>query len=301
MKAALLTDYGDVDRLEVRDVPEPSPGKDEVKLRVAAGSINRFDVKLRTGSVKSWMPIQFPYILGFDGSGEVVEIGPDVSGIEVGDRVLGLVKRSHAAFAVAPANALAVVPPELDLIDAGSLPVVALTGAQLVEEAVAPRKGDLLLITGALGSVGRAGVYAARALGARVIAGVRATQLAEAQKLGVESAVALDDAAALERLGPLDAVADTVGGEVVSKLLPRLKPGGTWASVVGKPAGAKERGIVVHSIQTHPDSTRLAALAGALLRGELLLPIAGRFPLGQVREAHRMAERGGTGKVLVLP
>ena len=102
-----------------------------------------------------------------------------------------------------------------------------LAGAQLVEEATKPRKGELLLVTGALGAVGRSAVYAAKKLGVRVIAGVRKKQKAEAEKLGVEQVVALDDDAEIARLPQLDAVADTVGGDTVEKLLPKIRKGGS--------------------------------------------------------------------------
>jgi NADPH:quinone reductase-like Zn-dependent oxidoreductase len=299
MQAAVLTDYGDVDTLEVRDLPEPKPGRGELKIRMAAASINPLDLKLRSGSLKTWMPLKLPTILGFDGSGEVVELGAEASGFRVGDRVLGLVRHSHAQYAVAPPNALAAVPPGLDLRDAAAIPVVALTGVQLVEEGVAPKKGDVVLVIGALGGVGRAAVYAARTLGAKVIAGVRAKQVSEAKKLGAESVLALDDAAAVGRLPALDAIADTVGGEVTARLLPKLRPGGTVGSVVGEPPGAKDRGLTARAIQNHPDSKRLASLAQAVAAGELVLPIGARFPLAQVRDAHRSAEHGAAGKVLL--
>jgi len=301
MKAALLTAYGDVEVLEVGEVPEPKPGKGEVKVRLAAASLNQFDVKVRAGLVKAWFPVQFPSVLGFDGSGEVVEVGPETSEFKVGDRVLGLIQHSHAQFAVAPASALSLVPPELNLVDAASLPVVGLTGVQLIEEGVSPKKGDIVLVTGALGSVGRAAVYAAQALGVKVIGGVRSKQIADAKKLGVESVVALDDVGAVSRLGPLDGVADTVGGAAVVGLVAHVSPGGTWASVVGEPAGAKERDIKVRGIQTHPDTARLSALVRALSLGKLVIPVVGRLPLDQIREAHRAVERGAAGKVLVLP
>lgn len=300
MNAALVTAYGTVDVLEVRDVPEPRPGKGELKIRLAAASINQFDIKVRAGRVKAWFPVQFPWVPGFDGSGVVVEVGLGTSTFKVGDLVFGLIPHSHAQFGVAAATGLAAVPQGLGLVEAASLPIVGLTGVQLIEEGVAPKKGDTVLVTGALGSVGRAAVYAAQALGARVIGGVRGRQLADAKKLGVDGVVALDDLAAVGRLGPLDAVADTVGGDAVIGLVPRLRPGGIWASVVGGPDGAKERGIKVHDIQTRPDATRLSALAKALSAGELVIPITQRFALGQVRDAHRAVEQGASGKVLVL-
>jgi NADPH:quinone reductase-like Zn-dependent oxidoreductase len=176
--------------------------------------------------------------------------------------------------------------------------VVGLTGAQLIEEAVKPKAGARVLVTGAVGSVGRVAVHVARTLGTRVIAGVRGRQLPEAGALGAEDVVALDDAAAVERLPALDAIADTVGGETLARLFPKLAPDGVLGSVLGAPPGAKERGISVVAISAHPDPRRLIALAEDVLRGRLIIPIAGRFPLSQVRDAFRRAQQGG-GKVLV--
>jgi len=299
MKAAVLTRYGDVDALELRDVPEPRPGKGSVKIRIAASSLNPIDWKVRSGSVKAWFPVQFPAILGFDASGEVVELGPEVSGFSVGDRVLGLIRHGQAEFATAAVELLARVPAGLSLVDAAALPLVGLTGTQLMEEGVAPKRGDLVLVTGALGGVGRCAVHAARKLGVRVIAGVRGRQISEAAALGAERVVALDDAAAVRGLPSLNGIADTVGGEAVLGVLDRLAPKGTLGSVVGEPPGAKERGITVRAIQTHPDARRLAALAADLAAGELVLPVAGQYPLARVREAFQAAERGG-GKVLLV-
>lgn len=298
MRAAVLTRYGEVDALELRDVAEPRPGPGEVKIRIAASSLNALDLKLIGGALKAWFPLELPAILGFDASGEVVELGAGVSGLGTGDRVFGLVRHGQAEVATAPVAALARVPQGLPLVEAAAIPLVALTGAQLVEEAVKPKRGARILVTGAVGGVGRVAVHSARRLGARVIAGVRGRQLPEARALGAEDVVALDDAAAVERLPPLDGIADTVGGETLVRLLPKLGRDGVLGSVLGEPPGAKERGITVVAISTHPDARRLAELAEDVVRGKLLLPIAARFPLSQVRDAFRRAGQGG-GKVLV--
>jgi NADPH:quinone reductase-like Zn-dependent oxidoreductase len=212
--------------------------------------------------------------------------------------VLGLVNAAYAQYVVAREDAWAEAPPSLDLADAAVLPLVVLTGAQLIEEAVRPRPGEVVLVTGAVGSVGRAAVYAARTLGAQVVAGVRRKQKEQAHRLNVDL-VALNDDAELGRLPRLDAVADTVGGETVQKLLAKVKPGGTIGSVVGEPPGAKERGLAVRAHLTHPHPQRLAALARAVAAGKLLIPIARRMPLAQIREAHRLAEQGAGGKIML--
>jgi NADPH:quinone reductase-like Zn-dependent oxidoreductase len=133
-----------------------------------------------------------------------------------------------------------------------------------------------------------------------VIAGVRAKQKAEAQKLGAEQVVALDDEGEISGLPDLDAVAD-IGGETIAKLLPKTRKGGSIGSVVGEPASAKGRDLRVKAMLTHPDSKRLRELAEAVARGELDIPVEKTFPLAQAGEAHRFAEKGGVGKVLLVP
>jgi NADPH:quinone reductase-like Zn-dependent oxidoreductase len=301
MKAVVLPAYGEADRLELRDLPDPAPGPNELKVRVAGASVNPIDWKLRSGALKAFVQLELPAVLGRDASGEVVEVGSEVTGFRVGMRVMGLVNHGYAELVVAPAENWVEVPAKLDLVDAAALPLVLLTGAQLAENAVDAREGQLLLVTGATGSVGRAAVFAAKSRGAKVFAGVRSKHKAEAAKLGADAVVALDDDGDLAKLPPLDAIADTVGGAVTQKLLAIVKPGGTIGSIVGEPAGAKERGLVVRAMLAHPDAKRLAELAGAVAAGKLVIPIAKRFPLREAAAAHKLAESGAGGKVVLTP
>jgi NADPH:quinone reductase-like Zn-dependent oxidoreductase len=238
-------------------------------------------------------------VLGRDVSGEVVEVGPGVTAFEVGARVMGLVMGGYAELVVAPVNAWAEVPASVDLVDAAAIPLVGLTGSQLIQEALRPGRGDVVLITGAVGSVGRAAVFTAKAAGARVWAGVRRNQVAEAAELGAEGVVALDDPASIERLPTLDGIGDTVGGEAIAKVLGKVKHGGTIGSVVGPPEGAKDRGLLVNAFLAHPDPKRLAELGHAVAEGKLSLPIAKRFPLAEAREAQTLAESHVGGKVIL--
>ncbi|MGP8033620.1 MAG: NADP-dependent oxidoreductase [Steroidobacteraceae bacterium] len=299
MRAIVVTGYGDVDKLEVRNVPEPSAGPGEVKVRVTASSVNPIDLKLRSGVYRQTRPLEFPAILGRDASGEVVAVGTGVRSIHVGAKVLGLVNRAYAEYVVDKEQVWAELPASMDPVDAGALPLVTLTGTQLIEEAVRPRRGDVVLITGALGSVGRSAVFAARTLGARVLAGVRRLQQEEAANLNVE-VVAIDDDSAIAQLPQLDSIADTVGGQTIHKLLAKVKTGGVIGSVLGEPPGAKERDLVVHAYMVHADGTRLVELARAVMEGKLVIPIAIRFPLAEIREAQTLAARGAGGKVLLL-
>ncbi len=299
MKAALLVGFGGVDRLELREVAEPKTGPGQVKVRVLATSINPIDWKLREGMKRPGLPLELPAILGRDASGEVVEVGSGVTRFRPGARVTGLVMGGYAERVVAKDEAWVEVPEGLNLEDAAALPLVTLTGSQLVEESLAPRASDTILVTGALGSVGRTAVFVAKTRGLRVWAGVRRSQKDAADALGVDGVVALDDEVDSRRLPTLDGIADTVGASVTERLFDRVRRGGVVASVATDPKGAHERGLEVRHHSAHPDPERLAAMARAVAEGLLVIPIAKRFALAQIREAMQFAEQGAGGKVIV--
>jgi NADPH:quinone reductase-like Zn-dependent oxidoreductase len=301
MNAVVLTAYGEVDKLELRDLPDPEVEPNQIVVRMAGASINPVDIKMRTGAAQELFPVKFPGVLGRDASGDVLRIGNEVSAFAPGDRVLGLVHGAYAEQIAAPVANWARVPPGLDLAEAGALPLVLLTGAQLMERAVAPSPEWTVLVTGALGSVGRVALHAAKRRGVKVWAGVRASQREQAERLGA-SGIAVLDAPNLGAGLPLfDAIADTVGGEVIQRLFKCLKPGGTIGSVLGDPPGAKERGFVVHSFTAQPDSEMLARYVAEVAAGRLEIPIAAKLPLAQAREAHLLVEKHHVGgKVLLL-
>jgi NADPH:quinone reductase-like Zn-dependent oxidoreductase len=286
--------------LQLQTLPDPKPGAKEIVVRMAGASLNPVDWKQRSGAIRQYMPLDLPAVLGRDASGTVTAVGAGVTELAVGDRVLGRVMGGYAELVVAPVDAWALVPAKLDLADAGALPLVVLTGAQLAEDATDARAGETILVTGAMGGVGRTAVFTAKARGAKVYAGVRGKHKAEAAKLGADGVVAIDDDGELAGLPALDGIADTVGGETIQKLLARLKPGGKIGSVLGEPAGAKEKGFAVKAFMTRSDPERLGELAQAVAEGKLVIPIAKRFPLAEAAAAHQLAENHIDGKVLLL-
>ena len=132
---------------------------------------------------------------------------------------------TYAELVAVEGSVLTHLPEGLNLVDAAAIPLIALTGDQLVRLAARAQSGHTLLVSGALGSVGRAAVHAARKLGVTVVAGVRTRQLAEAKALGAADTVAIDDDAAISRLPMVDAVADTVGGDTAARLFGRVRNG----------------------------------------------------------------------------
>jgi NADPH:quinone reductase-like Zn-dependent oxidoreductase len=313
MKAVLLKGFGGVDQLSYEEVDRPHPADGEVLVRIRATSVNPVDYKIRSGRAGRVLQhmakaggdadTQLPAILGRDLSGEIVELGTGVEGFHKGDRVMALANSTYAEYCVARADVLAQIPDELDFEHAAALPLVSLTGAQLIERAIVPSAGQKILVAGAVGSVGRTAVYVARHFGAHVIAGVRKSQKKEAhQVLLTEEVYALNDPDEMKRLRDLDAIADTVGGKTASNLLAHLRAGGIFGTVLGKPGGADRYDVRVQAIMTMPDALRLRRLAEDVAHEAFSIPIDRVMPLSEIREAHRLAEAGGLdGKIVLVP
>ncbi len=301
MNAVLLNGYGSVDQLVYEEIPIPLAGAGEVLVKMSSTSVNPIDYKIRRGDMKEIMPLQLPFIPGYDLAGQVVALGEGVTSDKLDALVMGVTDHTYAEYVVCKAGILAPIPAGLDPNETGAFPLVLQTGAQLIELGAAPRSGVRLLITGALGSVGRVAVHVARKLGAYVIAGVRSNQLAEAEKLGVNEVIAVDDESQLSSLAALDAVADTVGREVIDRLIPHIRKNGILATVVGKPKSADGRDLQVHEVWSKSDPRRLQELAGELARGEFTIPISKRLKLAEIRQAHVLAEKGAGGKIVITP
>jgi NADPH:quinone reductase-like Zn-dependent oxidoreductase len=302
MKAVLLYEYGGPDKLRYEDTDVPEYGDNEVLVRVKATSINPVDYKIRSGAAKARMPVEFPAILGRDLAGEVVEAGRGVTGFPKGMRVMALANGTYAEYTVAKADVLAPIPDALSFEQAAALPLVTTTGAQLIEQAVKVGRGQTVLVTGALGSVGRSAVHVAHKHGARVLAGVRARERDEAARLAVEGTVAIDSEEEIAALHDLDAIADTVDGPTIQRLLKSLREGGVLGSVLGKPEGADKYKIRVEAFMAQPDASRLYELAEDVARGEFSILTARVMKLAEIQEAHRLAESGGAGgKIILIP
>lgn len=302
MKAVLLNEYGGPEKLHYTDTEMPPYGDNEVLVRVHATSFNPIDYKIRSGAVRQRMPVDFPAILGRDLAGAVEAAGKRVTGFPKGMRVMALANGTYAEYTTAKADVLAPIPDALNYEQAAALPLVLTTGAQLIERGVKLKGGHTILVTGALGGVGRTAVHVAHQHGARVLAGVRRSELEEARKLTVAGAVPIDDEKEIEKLFDLDAIADTVDGPTIERLLKAIRSGGVLGSVLGEPAGAKSHDIHVTAISAVPDASRLYELADDVARGEFAIPIAKVMKLSEIQEAHRLAESHATkGKIILVP
>ena len=278
MKAVVVHQYGGPEVLKFEEYPDPVPGPGEVLVRVAAASVNPIDYKRRAGLTKDFYPLKFPGLIGVDMAGTVVKIGPGVEGFSVGDRVFAMADNTYAELCVVNTAVLAKIPKGLDLIQAAALPLVTVTGNQLMS-ATGIEAGQTVLVVGAAGNVGRSAVFTAKERGATVIAGVlkrqMQMQMEDTKTVGGDQVVATDDDTAIANLPPLDAVADTVGGKTAEKLIAKIKPGGVFASVVAAPQNAaKYPSVKMVHVFSKFDRKTLEFMAEAVRDGKLVIPIS---------------------------
>src|ERR1700709_867815 len=151
MKAIVLHEYGPPKNLKFEDAPNPVPAEGEVLIRVAASSINPVDYKMRSGAAKERFPVEFPAILGRDIAGTIRELGPGVTGFKPGDKVIALGWKAYAELATVKSTDVTLVPDGLDLTEAAALPLVTLTGEQLITRGAKILAGQTVLVTGAVG------------------------------------------------------------------------------------------------------------------------------------------------------
>jgi NADPH:quinone reductase-like Zn-dependent oxidoreductase len=303
LRAVVLHEYGGPEKLKFEDtVSEPQISGSTVLIAAAAASVNPIDWKLRSGMVQKNYPLSLPAILGRDVSGIVRAVGANVKHFKPGDRVLALSNKTYAELVAVDESDVTHLPDGMDLADAAAIPLISLTGDQLVRLATNVKKGQVVLITGALGSVGRAAVHTAKKIGAEVIAGVRGKELDNARSLGVSDVLAIDDDQAIENSRLMDAIADTVGGEVAAKLIARVKQGGSvgYTAVLPESAAARNPTVKITRVGARPDASKVREFADDVRDGKFVLPIGRRMPLRDAAEAHVLGEKGGVGKILLL-
>ncbi|HUB25966.1 MAG TPA: NADP-dependent oxidoreductase [Tepidisphaeraceae bacterium] len=301
MKAIVIHQYGGPEVLKFEDFADPVVKAGEVLVKSTATSVNPIDKLRRSGVMKDIFPIHFPGVIGVDIAGVIQKIGPDVKGWSVGDRVFAYADQAYAELCAVKASSLAKVPDGMELADAAALPLILTTGSQLISEGTGVKAGQTVLVTGAVGSVGRTAMYSAKLRGAKVIAAVKGNQVSEAAALGADAVVSTEDDDAISRLPAVDAVADAVGGPTAERFLAKVKSGGVFATVVSPPRNVKDFPSVKFVFaNSHPDPNIIVHLANAVRDGKLKIPISRRFPLKDAAAANAAIEAGLSGKVLLL-
>jgi NADPH:quinone reductase-like Zn-dependent oxidoreductase len=302
VKASVVTAYGGPEVMRYQDMPDPKLGAGDVLVKAAGIGINPEDMLERNGEIRDRWQLHFPAIIGLDVSGTVVATGDGVTDLEVGERVCGWSYHTYAELVADKATFFAKVPETMDLVDAAAIPLVGVTGSQLISVAGELQRGQTVLVSGAAGAVGRCAVYKAKTLGADVIAGVRRFQLDQADSIGADEAIALDDPAAFAAIPQVDLVANMLRGKPATDLLAKVKDGGTFASVTGAPDGAKDYPKVrVVAFVSKQDREVIAFIADAVNSGKMTIPIGLREELKNAGAGQAAFTKGGIGKVLLTP
>jgi NADPH:quinone reductase-like Zn-dependent oxidoreductase len=304
MKAVRFREYGGPEVLEVVDVPEPSPGRGEVVVRVVAAGINPGESAIRSGVMKEIFPADFPEGQGSDLAGVISGVGEGVEDVSVGDAVIGMSdsRNAHAEYAQLPADRVTPRPEGLDWDVAGSLYVVGTT-AEVMMHAVRPAEGETVIVSGAAGGVGTLVTQLAVRAGARVIAVASEANHETLRGWGAEP-VSYEDGLEkrIRSLAPdgVQALLDAYGGGYVELALGMGVPADRIETIVDYEA-VRRRGVHGDGMSTLEDPRPVVAeLAVLLASGETELPIKARFPLEQVADAYREVDnRHGLGKIVL--
>ncbi|RRH92157.1 NADP-dependent oxidoreductase [Mesorhizobium tamadayense] len=298
MKAALLRSYGDVDQFVIENVPMPKPKAGEVLIKIRASAVNPFDLIVRQGFMAQFIPLELPAVLGGDAAGTIAELGDGVTEFAVGDRVIADFpangRGAHAEYGVVPATSVAKLPANLSFEQGASLVKAGLTGRQTVD-ALEVKAGDRVLISGALGSVGRAAIQHLQEIGAKPVAGVRPERLEEGGALAGEAL----DITASSSVASFD-YAISAAAPVAGNLIARVRDGGQIASIVPVPEGSKfGNRVTIRELYHRTDAGTLAAVADAASRGLLFIPIAATYTLDQTGAAQSAVAAGARGKIVL--
>lgn len=303
--AVRFDEYGDVDVLNVVDVPRPVPGPGEVLVKVVAAAINPGEAVIRTGVAHAIFPATFPSGQGSDLAGVVAEVGDGVSDRAEGDEVIGFTDRraSHAEYVVAEAKNLVRKPAGVPWEVAGSL-YVAGTTAYAAVRAVALSPGDTVVVAGAAGGVGSLAVQLAKDTGAQVIGLASKANhdwLAGHGVVPVEYGPGVAERVLQAANGTVDAFIDAFGNGYVEMALELGVAPERIDTIVDFGAVGKY-GVKFEGNAAAAQASVLAELAALIEAGRLEVPIAAVYPLAQVRDAYREVEKRHThGKIVLRP
>ncbi|MES9542102.1 zinc-binding dehydrogenase [Actinomadura sp. NPDC000600] len=297
MRAIRQEVLGGPEVLEVVEAERPEPGPTEVLVRVRAAGVNPTDWKHRARGGFLGKP---PFTLGWDVSGVVEKAGVGVTLHKPGDEVFGMLRYpfgagSHAEYVAAPSRTFVAKPSAIDHVQAGALPLAALTAWQALVDTADVREGHRVLIHAAAGGVGHLAVQIAKARGAYVIGTASEGKHAFLRGIGVDEPVDYRGVDFADVVKDVDVVLDTIGGDYGPRSLRVLRPGGTLVSVVLSNLDDMDTsGVRSETLLVEPDHHALAQIAALAEAGRLRAEIDSVFPLEEAAKAH---ERGETGRV----
>jgi NADPH:quinone reductase-like Zn-dependent oxidoreductase len=303
MRAVRFAEYGDVDVLNVVEVPQPVPGPGQVLVGVKAAGINPGEAKIRQGLLRSLYPATFPSGEGSDLAGVITATGPGVAGVSEGDEVIGFTdeRASHAEFALVDVRNLTPKPASVPWEIAGSLFVAGATAYAAVR-AVQLTEGDTVVVAGATGGVGSLAVQLARLAGATVIGLTSPPNFEWLKEHGVIP-VSYGDGV-IDRIraeaSKIDAFIDAVGGDYV-KLALDLGVAPSRVDTIANFSAVEQYGVKGEGNAAGASAAVLAELAALVAAGRLDVPVAETFPLSEVKAAYtRLAQGHVLGKIVLV-
>ncbi|MBO0777278.1 MAG: NADP-dependent oxidoreductase [Ktedonobacteraceae bacterium] len=306
MKAIRLYGQSGPDQLVFEDAPPPHPGAGEVLIRVHATSVMwQEPTWSETWQTPAGLERQHP-IPGHDVSGEIVEVGPGVTGVAVGEAAYALTESwrdgAAAEYTVARATDVAPKPRTLGHIQAAGVPLVGLTAWQALFEHAGLTSGQSLLIHGAAGGVGSMAVQMAKWAGATVIATASARHHAFLRTLGADEIIEYTTTRFEEVVRNVDIVLDTIGGETVARSWQVVKKGGLLLSVFSPPSQEQAAAFGVRALFfiVKPNREQLIHIGNLIDAGQLRPIIERVFPLSEASQAFEQALQGHTrGKIIL--
>ena len=288
MKAGRIHSFGPPSSIVIDEITCPTPEEGELVVRVVAAGVGPWDALIREG--KSVVQLSLPIILGADLAGFVDSVGTGVIQFKPGDEVFGVTNKqfcgANAEYAVASAQMVATRPRSLSFVESASVPVVAVTAYQMLFDHAQMKAGQTVLIHGAAGNVGAYAVQLAKQAELQVFATAGPADLDYVRGLGAEMVVNYKTTKFEDAVPPVDAVLDTVGGEMQHRSFRVLKPGGILVSSVSPPpqtAGFRSAFFLVDVT-----SARLSTLAMSLDSGKVTAEVGTVLPLEEARRAHEM-------------
>lgn len=312
MRAAVVRNVGAPENIEIIDTAMPFPENGQLRIKVVAAGVNPVDLVTRSGMLHEIGAIaadQTQVGLGWEVSGTVDEIGPQVTNFQLGDRVIALSTdfsvpvAGYAEYLVVDAVAAAAIPDDLDLRDAAALPLNTLTADQALSETGLER-GQTLLVTGAAGSVGGYVVQLAALRGIDVVAVASQGDETAVRRFGARSFIDrsddLADAVLALHPGGVDAAVDAA--ILVEPVLASLTTGGTYVGVRPFAIPDTDRELTVRAVNVTADGARLAELAALTSTADLDVRVTEVLPLADAARAHALAEKGGLrGRIILTP
>ncbi|MFL0339077.1 NADP-dependent oxidoreductase [Enterobacter ludwigii] len=330
MKAFTFKRYGKSPELGFDDVDFPSPGDDEILVKVYAVGLNPIDNMIPTGMFKRVLHFSLPATLGSDVSGVVVATGRRVTRFKAGDEVFASIfdrgTGSLAEFVRVPENLAALKPATLDFVQAASLPMVSLTSWQALTERAKLRAGQKVFIPAGSGGIGSFAIQLAKHLGATVGTTTSTANIDWVSRLGADEVVDYKKQEFEKVLSGYDIVLGTIRGDAIEKSTQILKPGGKIVSLIGPLDAAfarerhlnvflrfvlgllsrkimrlsKKRGLTYSFLFVRPDGSQLSQIA-ELMDAQRIKPVIGNvFPFAETGDAFAYLARGhAKGKVVV--